>query len=130
MVMDIPRVLFYYIVWHYTRAIREGFSIWKNFMWFLYHFFSIPILTKTYFSKFERLGEGYKKGIYLKHNLSTFLVNSLMRLVGVCVRSVVIIVGVVSIVGAVIFGLSALVVWILFPLLLIFSLITGLVKLF
>lgn len=97
-------------------------------MWFLYHFFSISILTKTFFSKFERLGEGYKKGIYLQHNISTFLINTMMRFVGMGVRFVVITVGLISLLCMAVLGFVALVVWLLFPLLLFFSVATGLTK--
>ncbi len=98
-------------------------------MWFLYHFFSIPILTKTFFSKFERLGEGYKKAVYLKHNLATFIINTLMRLLGVIVRSVVITVGCISLIIMTCVGVVSLVLWLLFPLGVFLAIVVGLVKL-
>src|SRR3989344_4322818 len=38
-----------YIVWHYTTALRDIWGILTNFLWFFWHFFSMPVLLKTMF---------------------------------------------------------------------------------
>jgi hypothetical protein len=36
-----------YLVWHYSKALRLHLNIITNFVWFTYHFFSVPVLYKT-----------------------------------------------------------------------------------
>ena len=71
------KIFFGYIRWHYTRALAELFSNVKNFLYFLYNFFSIGTLTSTFFSPWLGLGEKYKKGAILDFadHLSSFFVN-------------------------------------------------------
>jgi hypothetical protein len=102
-------------MWHYGRSIRSYFSVWGNFFWFAYNFFSIPLLLRTLFSPFERLSEEYRKGLDLSALASTLLVNLIMRLVGAAVRGVIIIFGLGALCFVAAAGLLLLVAWILLP---------------
>jgi len=126
--MEIFRVLFSYATWHYSTAIKEGFIIWKNFVWFLYHFFSIPLLLKTFFSRFQRMGESYQKGLAIGQNFSTFIVNTLMRIVGMGVRSIVIIFGLAIVVAVSVLGVVLLALWLVLPFALLLAVIIGISK--
>lgn len=103
------------------------FSVFGNFMWFLYNYFSIPLLVKTFLSPFERLGEEYKKGLNIEAMLGTFVINTIMRLVGVIMRALVIVGGLFALVllSAVYVGAFAL--WLAMPFLVPFLLIAGFV---
>ncbi len=46
--MQILFLLPEYLVWHYSKALRLHVNIVTNFMWFTYHFFSIPVLLRTF----------------------------------------------------------------------------------
>ncbi|MCK5060047.1 MAG: hypothetical protein KAR00_02805 [Candidatus Pacebacteria bacterium] len=105
----------HYLVWHYTRAIKDFFKVFRNFIWFFYHFFSIPVLARTLFSPFRRMGEQYKEGLDIEAFFETFVVNTLMRIVGVVARIFVIGAGIVTIVLAVVLGIALFGVWILLP---------------
>ena len=113
--MNSITVLWYYLRWHYSRALLEGFVIGRNTVWFVYHFFSVPILMHTFLAPFQRLGEPYKKGFYLQYNLSVFTVNTLMRIVGVCMRSVLIVVGIIATLMSIGIGIFALLMWLVLP---------------
>ncbi len=126
--MNFLSVLFLYIWWHYTTAIKDGFEIWKKFVWFVFNFFSVPLLTRTFFYRFERLGENYKKGFSITDNLSAFVVNTMMRLVGMTLRSIIIIVGLVATFLACVFGVIVLILWIIYPLLFVTAIIIGIAK--
>jgi len=69
----------------------------------------------TFLAPFQRLGEPYKKGFYLQYNLSVFTVNTLMRIVGVCMRSVLIVVGIIATLMSIGIGIFALLMWLVLP---------------
>lgn len=105
----------YYTRWHYGKGLRELFRNWMDFLWFVVEFFSLGILVKTLFSPWERMGEGYPAGFHPSEMIQTFIVNSLMRLVGFCVRIVVLCVGFIALIFSLVFGVVLMVSWLLFP---------------
>jgi len=111
-------ILGQYIVWHYGRAYADIFGVWRNFLWFFYHLFSLPTLTMTLFDRWRRLGEekkhsGFNPGEYL----STFLVNIIMRCVGFLMKGTLIIIGMCAIVVTFFAGIILFCVWTLMPVL-------------
>ncbi len=84
-------VFFGYITWHYGSALVDILRVWGNFMWFVLHFFSTFTLIKTFLSPWRRLHEVYKKGLDPGQLAGTFIVNTLMRMVGIIARSIFII---------------------------------------
>lgn len=115
-----------YILWHYTKSLKTGLRLWVNFIVFTFHFFSVPLLFRTYFLRFGRLGEEYKGGFDVENILTTFVVNSLMRIVGVLIRTVVILVGLIATLLVIVLGAILMVAWILLPLVIFLSFIYGL----
>jgi len=86
--MNAFKLLPLYLRWHYSVAIVDLLRIDGNIFWFLWHFFSVPDTFRTFFSPWERMGEKYKKGLDVGDLASTFIVNTLMRIVGVMMRSI------------------------------------------
>ena len=108
-------LLFYYTFWHYTRAPREYLSLWVNFMWFVLHVFSIPILLRTLFDPFQRLGEEYGGGLHLDKLAEVIIVGLIMRIVGFGIRTTLIIVGLIFLFGVFALGLIFFFIWFLIP---------------
>lgn len=127
-----PFVIFpYYLAWHYTRAIRDFFTIWGNLLWFVYQFFSIRLLLKTLFSPFKRLKEQNTGGVLDFEGLfESLIVNTVMRVVGFIFRSIVIIFGVVFYILTIVAGIVTFVLWIILPFLIIFLLIASIIGFF
>lgn len=75
-----------YFIWHYTRAFADLVIILGNFFRFLVHFFSVPEIWRTLFAPWRRLGEVYGSPYDLNAVAETFIVNTLMRLVGLIIR--------------------------------------------
>lgn len=121
------KIFFGYIRWHYTRALLEILINIKVFLHFLYNFFSIGTLTSTFFLPWLGLGEKYKQGSILDFGdrLSSLFVNSIMRLIGMCVRFIVISFGLISMASAVIAGIFLIILWIFYPVVVIFILLSG-----
>ena len=109
--------------WHYSQALGDLTRLTRNFAWFLYHFFSLPLLAKTLFAPWHRLAERRTRAFDFADWGGTLIVNLLMRVVGCLLRLCLIITGVVSLI---IFTLTSVVIfllWLLLPfgLLLLFA---------
>jgi hypothetical protein len=118
--MDILLFLPYYFRWHYTRAWKNLFENWKNFILFVYFYFSIHVLLSTLFAPWRRLGEEGAQGFDPEAFLSAVIVNSLMRLVGFCVRLPVVLLGVCATLFVAFLGICASFIWLIFPVVLLF----------
>ena len=106
-----------YFLWHYGAAVRDMWEIEKNFLWFLYHFFSLPLLAQTFFAPIYRIREENSRGFDIGARLSDFIITSLMRLVGMIVRIPMLIVGVTAEGILAILFIPAMLVWLMLPLL-------------
>ena len=127
--MNLILVLPNYLLWHYGRAFFDIKNIWKNFIVFLYNFFSIPTLILTLFSPWQRIQEGYSRSFSLEGTIGTMLVNIIMRLVGAFVRLLFIIIGIISIILCICLGFVIFCAWIFLPFILAYTISQGVVLL-
>lgn len=106
-----------YLRWHYTTAFADILHVIKNFERALLELFSIKLLLKTFFKPVFRIKETYAGGINLEAFFTMILTNTLMRMVGMVVRTLFILLGLVFL--ALLFGIGAIVylVWLVAPLL-------------
>jgi hypothetical protein len=104
-----------YITWHYSRGIRDSVVLWSNFIWFLSHFFSIPLLAATLFSPWKRLHEDRKKGFDIEDFFAVIIVNVMMRAVGFVMRISMIAIGLIVLTVALVLMVIHLALWILLP---------------
>lgn len=104
-----------YLSWHYGSGILDLLNIWKNFLWFFYHFFSIPLLARTLFSPLMRLREGYPRGFDIEAFASTILVNIVMRIVGAFLRTFLIALGILVLILLLLCGPALLFLWLILP---------------
>ena len=74
--------------WLFSRGVTEYLRLWGNIHWFLYHYFSVPVLLRSFFAPFHRLRERRMRGFDLEDWASVIAVSVLMRFVGMIVRSV------------------------------------------
>lgn len=124
--MNATILIMYYIKWHYFGALKDQYILWKNFVTFLYNFFSIKLMTRTLFHKWRRLGESKKtKAFDLAETLSNFTVNMIMRVIGVFMRLLLIMVGIISICIITILSILIFLIWFLLPILLIMLVSAG-----
>lgn len=122
--MGPPFLFFDFVVWYYSRALIDVLSVWVNFMWFITHFFSMPLLGKTLFSPWKRMTDD-SKARTIESFFETLVMNIMSRIFGAIVRLTLITVGI----GALCLGAIALcivlIVWIFSPFLLVLSLFYG-----
>ncbi|MDO8471167.1 MAG: hypothetical protein Q7S49_00965 [bacterium] len=119
----------FYTKWHYTEGFRDLYHNWKNLIFFVLHFFSLEFLFRTWFAPFGRLNEEYRKGLDLEAFLETLVANTLMRMVGFVLKSIVIIIGLFVLLLTTIFGPVALILWAFAPFIILFLFTGGAVNL-
>ncbi|OHA26237.1 MAG: hypothetical protein A3C06_04585 [Candidatus Taylorbacteria bacterium RIFCSPHIGHO2_02_FULL_46_13] len=116
-----------YVYWHYTEALRDIARVWTNFLWFLYNFFSVSLLTRTLFAPWQRISEKRTRtGLHMEDIAEVVVTNTIMRAVGALLRFILIVVGVLSVLIAFWAGLLFYVLWILLPALIPVSFFYGL----
>lgn len=106
-----------YFCWHYTLAFIDIFSIWRNIAVFVYNFFSIPVLARTFFAPWKRIHADRKtQGLNLADLAATFCINFIMRVLGAIMRTTIIIAGITTLSIVIIVGLTFFLLWALVPL--------------
>lgn len=128
--MNIITTILGYLKWHYGKALMTTFTFWKNILIFLYNFFSIKSLTGNFFTPWKRLADAYPKKFNLKVYFFTFLVNSIMRIVGVILRSIIILIGFLFCLIYIALLPVTLLFWLALPLIIIFLIGSGLILIF
>lgn len=106
---------FTYANWHYTQALHNFILQIRSILSFLWYFFAIPNLIRTLFSPWRRLHETYQEGFDIQEKFATFLVNSIMRIVGAMIRLIVVVFGLVVQLLATLLLSVAFAVWLLLP---------------
>lgn len=122
-------ILPYYLRWHYGTAIGDIGRLLRRFLIFVYHFFSISTLLATLVSPWQRINESYARGSSLEGYMESFIVNSLMRGVGIVVRSIVILIGLAVFLVTLAGGILALALWLALPVVLVYVFGYGVVQL-
>ena len=126
--MDTVSFLPSYIAWHYGRAFRNIFGIFSNFFWAVWNFFSISLLLQTFFSPWRRLDQTSGKRFDPGEFFGNLVVNTLMRLVGMIVKSIVIVVGLFVLVALFVFEIGFFCLWILMPVVIVWLIVKGISK--
>jgi hypothetical protein len=99
----------------------------RNLLWAVYHIFSVPVLVKTLLSPWKRLSEEPRGNIITNFQGTTeaFIVNSLMRIVGVMVRFFILTIAAGLLAALAVAGAVLLALWVIFPALPIALLFAG-----
>ena len=119
-----------YFAWHYTGGLLACLRLWADFLWFIYHFFSVPIIGRTLFAPWRRLGEAYRGGFDPGRVLETLIVNTLMRLFGFIVRIFFLLAALLVLLATFLLGLLFTLIFFLAPFLILGSFIIGFYLLF
>lgn len=117
-----------YFAWHYGRAFAEIWNTCTNYIWAVWHFFSVPLLFKTFFSPWRRMDVGYGKGFDIENFIGPFIVNSLMRIVGMVLRVIIILVGLFCAIILFLLGIIVTVAWIFLPVIIVWLFWQGLIR--
>ena len=119
-----------YFLWHYSRAFKELFHVWLNFLWFTIHFFSIPQLLASWFSPFKRITEERQRAFSFEDIAGYIIINLLSRVVGAIMRSIIIVFGLAVLTGVILTGFLVQLIWVFVPMLLLGGLVFSIGMLF
>lgn len=107
-----------YIAWHYGTAISEIFTLFKTYLRFVYHFFSLPLLARTWISPLLRRREERPADVLDIEALALSLFgNLILRIVGFVLRTVVIAAGILSEACVAVFFTLLFFAWMMLPIL-------------
>lgn len=104
-----------YLRWHYSTALLDMFRIDGNIFWFLWHFFSVPDTFRTFFNPWERMGEKYKKGFDVESFASILITNTIMRIVGILMRTILLFFALIFFIISSIVIVVAFLIWLFLP---------------
>ena len=104
-----------WIIWRFYESPRSLFFIWKNFLEFNMNFFSIHLLFATILSPWRRLQWRYPRAFSPQEYLGVFISNIFSRIIGFVLKSILIVVGVMAEIAIFIFGLAAILFWMVLP---------------
>ena len=108
-----------YFVWHYTRAWWQMWGIWRNMLWFVIHFFSLPQLTRSWFTPFKRITEGRGKRFDLEDLATYIIINLISRIIGAIARTALIALGLVTLLATIVGGFVVYTLWMVAPFIII-----------
>lgn len=128
--MNFLLIIPHYISWHYTKAIADLIYLFKNFIWFIWNFFSIYILLKTLFVPFRKLNVQRTKRFDLEDFFSALITNFLMRLIGFGIRTIFILFGIFSLFFFTVFYALFFMIWIILPVIILSMFILGIFAVF
>ena len=113
--MKTATIVFGYLRWHYGKAMISLTKIWGNFFYFLTEFFSLKALFKNYFDPWKRMTDRYPKSFNLKEYFSAFITNLIVRIVGIIMRTLLIVVGLSSLILLILLYPVTLIIWLGLP---------------
>ncbi len=111
-----------FILWHYSKGIKNLFQIWENYFIFSWNYFSIGRFAKTLLSPWRRdVSRVGQRGFHPVLFFQIILENTVTRFLGAIVKSGVMFFGIIMELGVFIFGFLIFILWLFLPLFLLGS---------
>lgn len=114
----------HYFLWHYGVALVDLARTVSNGFWFLWNFFSIELLARSFFVPWKRLGE--TQGSFV----GRAIVGAAMRAIGVVARLVLFALAAFAFGVAALASFGTLLLWLALPFAIVFLLFIGARSLF
>jgi hypothetical protein len=124
--MKMVIIILGYLKWHYGKAIYSISRIWKNFLFFVFEFFSIKLLFRNFSDPWKKMSDSYPKNFNLKEYFYAFITNIIVRIVGMIMRTGLIITGLASYLIMVLLYPIIIIGWLFLPLIIIILIGNGL----
>ena len=114
-ILENRNIVISWLIWHFYEMPKFLFSVWKNYIWFVLDFFSIPLLIKTFFSTWRKYNSKYPKIFMIGEFFGALIYNVFSRFVGAFARLFLIITGTIFLIFILLFGSVIIIFWIFLP---------------
>jgi hypothetical protein len=111
--------------WYYKDIPQKFYKIWSNYVWFWGYYFSLGNTLRTFFSPWKRIYENYGSGFDIQKWLSALVWNLFSCFMGMLFRSCLLAVFLIAEFFSFAAGFLFLILWPIFPLILITIFIIG-----
>ncbi len=118
-------IVHHYLLWHYTRAFVEISHVWRNFLWFVVHFFSLPQLLRSWLSPWKRIVEDRGEAWNFEDLAGFIIIGLVSRIIGFILRTIIITIGTMSLLFTIAGGIIVYLFWIVAPAIIIGLLLLG-----
>ena len=118
-------ILILFIVWYFFETPKKILKAWDNVLSFNLEYFSIIPLLKTLFSPWRRSHFSYGPGFDIKEFFGNFAFNFMSRIIGMIIRTILIIIGLLVELFIILIGSIILLSWLILPLLLFYGVSLG-----
>jgi hypothetical protein len=112
-------MLLLWLAWHFYQAPLFLLEVWKNYLIFVFNFFSIQTLLKSFLSPWRRYQWFYPKTFDITGYASVFISNIFSRFMGALLRCMLVMAGICFGIITLIAGSLVIAAWILMPLFII-----------
>ncbi len=114
-----------YLTWHYTESFGYILSFWKNIFWAIFRVFSTKTMILNIFTPWKRLDIEYPENFSIDEYLSDFIINTLMRFVGLFIRVIFLSFNIFFLILTAVLLTVSFLVWIIIPILILTLFIYG-----
>lgn len=108
--------------WHFYEMPSFLFLVWKNYIEFVFNYFSIHLLFLTLFSPWRRYKWRYPRGFDIGGYLSIFISNFFSRVMGAIARLFLIVIGIIAQIFIFTAGIVVILLWVSMPFIIVFLL--------
>jgi len=115
-----------FLFWWYGPGWAKQASDVKELLASTTDYFSIPLLVKSLFSPFRQISAGRVQGS-IDVMFRAFIDKTVSRFIGAMIRTIIIIIGIITNLAIIIFGSLKLIIWPIVPFLPVVFVILGLV---
>jgi len=112
--------------WRYSVILPKLILRWKSVLRFILEYFSVVFFLRTFFAPWKREIVSYGSSIDIKRYAETFIINIFSRLMGMIMRTALIITGLVVEILVIVTGFLLILFWILMPAVIIIGLLLSL----
>lgn len=122
--------MYQYLFWHYTEGRKSFLGIWRNYLEYFWHYYSVGLLARTLFSYWHRDIAFRGPGFDIREFFQTLAFNVISRIIGAIVRSLTIIFALLVELTALAIGVVLFFIWLIYPLFVFFLLFLGFLYIF
>ena len=108
-----------YLEWQFFDVPKNILQAWQNCLRFNLNYWSVPLLLKTLFSHWRRYQYSYGKGLNFKRYFEAFTFNMISRVLGAIMRSILIVLGLLTEIFVFLAGAIVFLIWLILPFLLV-----------